>query len=780
MRGSILTPILLGSLLAVAATGSSAQTYPQRINDTGMTTCYAGAGDIDATPTACSNSNWPGQDGARGRDAAGPSLPKVGAGAAGFDFSKLSAAGAILPAAAAPGPGPNDWACTRDNVTGLTWRIDVATDVSWSVAALQAQQLNAGGGNCGFADWRVPTTNELLGLVHFGAPSPAIDSNYFPNLAAVFYWSSDVDVAAPTQRARIVNLSAGFIHVIDRQAPASLMLVRGGAHFARAIDNGNGTVTDPRTGLMWDRCALGQTLSDGCAGEPDYRTWQQALQDAAANNGHFWRGYSDWRLPNAKELASLIDVSRRRPAIDDALFANAGSSAYWSSTTDLSVWRMAWAVFFGEGNLFAKDKATRAAVRLVRTASAASQGGARDELFADGFDLLELPATTPVDEVPTIAITTDGGAPINHDTYVSGSITISAAGQLPAYSGTLQIKGRGNSTWGMPKKPYRIKLDSKAGLLGMHEDKNWALLANYADKSMLRNRIGQTLGRELQMGWSPDSRFAKLTLNGQYQGLYELIETIRVSADRVDITEMEPGDVALPEVSGGYLFEIDQRRDCAANVFFTTAQNVPICIDTPDEDEIVPQQLAYLSGYVQGAEDALYAADFADPQTGYRAWLDPASFVDWYLVNELVANVDAATYSSIWNFKDRNGLMRRGPLWDFDLGTGNANYRTCADPRGFWVHDGIWYERLFQDPTFAAQVRARWDATRASVFDTLPELIDSQAASIAGAMPANTARWPIMTSYVWPNVVVTGSWEGELAYNKDWLLQRIAWLDANL
>lgn len=754
--------------------------WPQRINDTGLTTCYAGAGDINAAPTPCSSSSWPGQDGVFGRDAAGASLPRIGAGAAGFDFSKLSTAGALLPATAGPGSGPNDWACTRDNATGLVWRIAVTAAQSWGGAQARARELNLGGGLCGFSDWRVPTSDELLGIVHFGHLPPAVDTNYFPFVQSGFHWTADIDPAAPMQRARIVNFAGGFVHAIAMTAPAAVLLVRGGDSFPAFIDNGNGTVTDPRTGLMWDRCALDQDLAGGCSGEPGYYTWQAALQEVAVRNGHFWRGSSGWRLPNAKELATLVRADRHHPAIDSQIFPNSAAVAHWTSTTKLGVLRMAWAVFFGDGNLFAKDKATRAAVRLVRDANAAAAGAARDALFADGFDVADLPAQLPADELPTVTITTDNGAPIDHDIYVTATLDISATPQSPQFSGTLQIKGRGNSTWGMPKKPYRIKLDSKAPLLGMNQDKNWALLANYADKSLLRNRIGQDLGQQLGMAWNPDSRMVKLILNGQYKGVYQLIETIRVSGDRVDITEMEPTDVNPPEVTGGYLFEIDKRRDCAANVLFETSRGVPFCIDTPDEDEIVPQQYAWLSGYVQASEDAIYAPDFSDPVTGYRAWLDPDSFIDWYLINELFANVDAQDFSSIWNYKDRNGLMRRGPLWDFDLGIGNANYRTCADPQGFWVHDGTWYERLFQDPAFAAQTRARWDALKPGVFDQLPALVDAEAAAIHGAIGDNFVRWPILRDYVWPNVVVTGSWEGEIAYDKDWLLQRVAWLDANL
>lgn len=778
IRPTISCLLLQALLWSVPAAAQNA--WPARIDDTGLTTCYSGDAAGGASPASCANAQWPGQDAASGRDAVGAGLPKIGAGDAGFDFTKISNAGNELPPSAVPGNALNAWGCTRDNVTGLVWRVRVTGDASWNGARAAALAANAGAGVCGFRDWRLPTVAELGGIVHFGRSSPAVDADYFPDTPSAFHWTSEAASGAPAGRARIVNFNGGFVHAIAASSAANVRLVRGGDVFDAPVDNGDGTVTDPRTGLMWDRCSLGQDAAGGCSGSADFGNWHDALAAVQARNAQNWRGHSDWRLPNVKELLALVDPARGRPTIDGGIFPGTQASAYWSSSTNVHVTHTAWAVFFGEGEVFSKGKATRAAMRLVRQATPASSGlGAPDGLFADGFDAADAPPVSPEDRLPTITLDTSG-APIDHDNYVNAFMTITATDEAPAYSGTLKIKGRGNSTWSMPKKPYRLKLDVKSGLLGMHSDKNWALLANFADKTLLRNAVAQSTGMRLGMAWSPDSRYAKVVLNGSYVGVYQLIETIRVDHNRIDIAEIEPGDVAPPEVTGGYVFEIDSRLGCDVSLQFVTVRGVPICIDTPDEDAIVTPQYDYLTGYIQATEDAINAADFADPAHGYRAWLDPASFIDWFLVNELTANVDAAGFSSIWNYKDRNGLLQRGPLWDFDLGNGNADYCHCADPQGFWVRDGTWYNRLFTDPAFAAQVRARWDAVKADAFDTLPALIDAQAATLRGAVDANFVRWPILDTYTWPNVVITGSWEGELDYSKDWFRQRVDWLDANL
>lgn len=762
------------ALLALISGSAAAQTLAVRINDSGQQACFS----LGQT-TACDSNDWPLQDATRGRDAAAAAgtLQKTGAGSAGFDFTKVSGAGVDLPASAVLGSGRNDWVCTRDNVTGLLWRAARISAVSAAGARHAALGANAAT-LCNRRDWRVPETAELQGLVDYDRADPAIDGDYFPQTAAGFQWSSEADPDHPALRQRAVNFSGGFVNAIPARIAADARLVAGGEAFAGRADNGDGTVTDPRTGLMWERCSQGQDALS-CAGDVEAPDWHGALHaaaDAAAQGRH---GYTGWRLPNVKELAGLLDARQGRPAIDVSGFPNTPDAAYWTATTDAKEPGMAWAVFFGNASVFAVDKSTAARVRLVRSAAAAFAGERPDRLFEDAFDLVDAPPVAPGVTLASITIDT-GGQTIDRDVYVAASIAVSSPDSTQDYVGTMMIKGRGNSTWGMPKKPYRLKLDQKAALLGMPQDKNWVLLANYDDKSLLRNHVAYALGDRLAMAWSPRSRFAEVILNGEYVGVYQLAESIRVTPDRVDIAELESGDIGPDVISGGYLLELDNRRDCASSVQFDTARGVPYCIDTPDEDDIAPEQYAYIRDYMQAMEDSIYAPDFADPVTGYAAYLEPSSFIDFYLVNELFKNVDARDFSSIWQYKDRNGKLNRGPLWDFDISSGNMNYGPGPDPRGFWIRDGTYYNGLFQDPAFAAATRARWDALKAAQIDTLPAFVEATAAALGAAPAENFRKWPILDRYTWPNGVVTGSYEGDVAYFKDWLLQRIAWLDANL
>lgn len=772
---------LLATLCLLLGSGAlTAQVLPQRINDSGQLDCY---NDSQSPPDFCNHSAWPGQDGSHGREqaAAQGQLSKVGAGAQGFDFSKLSASGNVVPVDAAPGDGPWQWACTRDNVTGLVWRITSEGGLSWYSARHRANQFAAMVGQyCGIAGWRLPTSGELIGIVHHGNELPAVDGAYFPNTEHGPYWASDRPALTPDQ-AFAVSFDHGYAHGLDvTRASAALRLVAGGGSYGDWVDHGDGTVTDPGTGLMWDRCSLGQT-GTACQGTATSMTWQEALLQVQVRNQQNWHGHSDWRLPNIKELTSLRAIGKGWPSLDTTLFPGTDPGVYWSATSMRHQGQAAWGVFFGEGNVFAVIKHTLARVRLVRTAQASAGIEPPTALFADDFEAAERAPQPPTGSLPLLTISTTNGEPIqDRETYVNAQLTISGSDPKHSYQGDMGIRGRGNSTWAMPKKPYRLRLDNASPLLGMPSNRHWVLLANYADKSLLRNHLALDLGWSLGMAWNPRTVTVRVRLNGNDVGIYQLVEHIRIGSHRVDIAELEPEDTDPVSITGGYLMEIDHRRDCEANVQFDTTRGVPICIDTPDDESIVPAQYTYIRDYVRQTEDVLYGAGFSDPATGYAAWLDPVSYIDYFLVAELMMNQDMQGFSSIWTYKDRGGRLQRGPLWDFDIGAGNIDYGINADPRGWWIRNGPWYQRLFEDPAFAQAVRNRWDGIRDDLLDDLTGEMRVQVTRMGAAVDQNFNRWPILHQQTWPNAVLTGSHSGEIAYLTDWLRQRIAWLDANL
>ncbi len=381
-------------------------------------------------------------------------------------------------------------------------------------------------------------------------------------------------------------------------------------------------------------------------------------------------------------------------------------------------------------------------------------------------------------DLPIVRIVTENEVPVvSKEEYVRATLTIDPNGTgETAATAPLRVRGRGNSTWGMPKKPYKLKLDSKASLLGMPADKDWVLLANYADKTLLRNRVAFELGNRVGLAWSPRMRFVELFINDEYLGTYQLGEGVKVGKDRVAIPELEEDDVSPSEVTGGYLLEVDTRLD--GEVFFVTDRNVPFVLDTPEAP--VTEQFTFIQNYVQQAEDAIYSPDFADPSVGYAAYIDVDSFINWYLVNEIMKNNDAIFFSSCWMYKQRDDKLFMGPLWDFDIGAGNVNYNGNDDPTGWWIRHSPWFGRLFDDPAFQARLKARWNELKAEQIDTILDYIEDSAASLTQSASNNFQRWPILDQWVWPNAVVTGSYEGEVQYLREWLQTRIAWMDAQI
>ncbi len=282
---------------------------------------------------------------------------------------------------------------------------------------------------------------------------------------------------------------------------------------------------------------------------------------------------------------------------------------------------------------------------------------------------LENPSFVPTTmNLPVIQLNTVGAAPIlNKDDYVPGSVTITPGTADPTdspYNGTMQVHLHGNSTLVMPKKPYKVKLDSKAPLLGMPSNKNWILLPNYDDKALMRNYVAFELSKRLGMPWTPSSVFVELFVNGQYEGNYQLSQEVDTGKTQVNITEMDDTDNSGKALTGGYLLEIDAHQD--EDFVFTTAHGVPFGLQDPDP--ATPQQSSYIQSYVQQAEDALYSDAFSDSSSGWPAYFDQSTLINWYLANEIMGNNDAAFFSSDYVYKDKNNpLLYMGPVWDFDI-----------------------------------------------------------------------------------------------------------------
>lgn len=419
--------------------------------------------------------------------------------------------------------------------------------------------------------------------------------------------------------------------------------------------------------------------------------------------------------------------------------------------------------------------------------------------------------------LPIVVINTNG-QPIPNDEKIMADMGIvyNGPGQanLPTgpfneYNGAIGIELRGNtSNLFSPKKSYSVELRDNAGedlnapLLGMPAESDWALVANYFDKSLMNNTLTYHLARAMG-NYAPRHRNVEVVVNGQYMGVYALVEKIKRGANRVDIAKLRPDETVGDDLTGGYILAVE-RDEGPNNGFFSPfppaahddGQRVYLNYKYPKPSTIAPEQKAYIQAYLDSFETALAGPDFMDPALGYRAYADPASFVDLFLINELGRNVDGYRLSS-YLYKDkasRGGKLHAGPAWDYDLAWGNANYCDGWSTEG-WAYGigGIcpdepnqvpfWWARLLEDPAFADAVRCRWNELRNNVLSPagIGSYCDSVAAQLDQAQQRNFSMWPILGYYVWPNPEpIPATYAGEVQELKDFANARWQWLDANL
>lgn len=377
--------------------------------------------------------------------------------------------------------------------------------------------------------------------------------------------------------------------------------------------------------------------------------------------------------------------------------------------------------------------------------------------------------------IPALYVNTGGSNITSKDTYWDGTISFVSGFKSPTPNMVMEIKGHGNSTWSdMPKKPYKIKLDKKASLLGMPETKSWILLANYADKSLIRNELAFSLSRSIGRPSTVTSRYVELYLNGEYRGNYQL--TQQVKEGLMNLEEQKKTSTTLPDISGGYLIEQDLFPN-AEPVYFRTAKNMPFVVKYPDED-VNQQQKDYIKAHFQNIEDALFAANFADPVNGYRKFFDVDSYVDYYIINEVIGNPDA--FRSTYMYKKRNDdKVYTGPIWDFDKASNNDN-RLGDQVNGLMLTSAfepkIWIKRMMEDQSFRQKIRSRWNELKPKI-TALPGMIDPLAKKLEVSQTHNFIKWDILKKRSYLELVVNGSYAGEITYLKTFLTNHINWLD---
>lgn len=406
------------------------------------------------------------------------------------------------------------------------------------------------------------------------------------------------------------------------------------------------------------------------------------------------------------------------------------------------------------------------------------------------IDALKIPAT--------MKIISNGTGQVNRPTD---------AGNI--YNGNIGIEIRGAYSSSLPQKPYGIETRDASGanlnvsLLGMPAENDWILLANYNDKTFMRNTLAYELSR--RMGhYAPRTRMVEVIVNNEYLGIYILMEKIKRDKGRVDIAKLTNLDISGDNVSGGYIFKIDyfnSSNSWQSNFRPTDHPEkiVNYVYTDPDPADLLWQQKDYLKTAINSFESILYSSNFKDKTNGYPAWIDVNSFLDYFIVSEVARNVDAFK-KSVYFFKDKDskgGKINAGPVWDFDWAW--KNIKDCSvfqatdgsgwsyrinDCPNIWPNSNGWMVRLLQDTEFANALNKRYFELRKSYLSSqyLNSYIDSVQNLANEAQARHYSKWPILSSNVGaPEVDYQPStFAGQITMFRNWIQTRLTWLDGHM
>ena len=361
--------------------------------------------------------------------------------------------------------------------------------------------------------------------------------------------------------------------------------------------------------------------------------------------------------------------------------------------------------------------------------------------------------------LPIVSIYTEDSKSIDtKSSYVKATMHIDGWRHFDDLPGTeIEIRGRGHSTWEWyPKKPYQIKLSEANSVLGLPEAKRWVLLAEYADKTMIRNKIAFEFGKLSKLYWTPSSEFAELFLNDEYIGTYHLTEKIEINPNR------------LPPNYISYLLEIDQLERLDEDATYFTSNFFVFSIKDPDLDES-SHEIEEIRSLLLEFEDALINHRFFDHPGGYESFIDVNSFIDWFLINELTKNIDAGEfYSSVYLTINEAEKIELGPIWDFDLSM-------AGDYEGWWMVNTPWFELLMLDPIFIELVKDRFNFFNENR-DSVINKINEHSRYLEFSSQLNDSRWGTLGNYVFPNPVYFETYEEEIAFLETWIDYRFDWL----
>ena len=399
----------------------------------------------------------------------------------------------------------------------------------------------------------------------------------------------------------------------------------------------------------------------------------------------------------------------------------------------------------------------------------------------------------------------------NGDGQLNYADTVAHPGQRIDYEGYIALRYRGNSSFAnSDKKPYSFRTlkmpleqsdeKKKVDILGMGKDNNWALMAPFADKSMIRDLLTFELARPW-MEYVPKGRFCEVYLDDIYYGVYVMSEVVSKGKNRLNLDDPgEEGD----ELTGGYIMEVDcdegvthksKHHPVAVNGYVLTDRDIFFQYKSPDYEDMTEAQVEYINNSIDKMEDVFASSNYRDPEVGYRKYIDVDNFVDYQLFMELCHNVDAYRLSGKF-FKRRDSVDSRFKmvLWYTNLGYGVAKY-LGGYRNDTWMYQNnntmymahetylipFWWYKLNRDEYYWTKRNARWCEMRESnlskknIWATIDSLVNVLKSN--GALDRNTQAWPRWGQYVWPNYYISTDYDDEIAHMKEWLIGRLKWLD---
>ena len=402
----------------------------------------------------------------------------------------------------------------------------------------------------------------------------------------------------------------------------------------------------------------------------------------------------------------------------------------------------------------------------------------------------------------------------NGDGELNYADTVSHPGQNIDYQGYVAIRYRGSSSFNASdKKPYSLRpLDKpleeggvkmKVNILGMGKDNNWALLAPYADKSMMRDLLAFEVSRPW-MEYTPQGRFCELYLDGIYYGVFILTEVVSKGKHRINLPD--PG-MSGDSITGGYIMEVN-RTD--GEVTYTSKyhpvssqgvrymnQFINFQYKSPDYEDLTEEQVSYITGRIDQMENTLWNNKPSGP-ADYENYIDVTNFIDYQIAMELGHNVDAYRLSGkFFKRRDSEDARFKMVVWDMNLAYGNSDYyRGWRTDTWMYQNNNImneegdpqlipfWWYKLNTFPKYTTALKTRWAQYRRSNLrsDRLMATVDSLANVLTsqGAEQRNSQAWPRWGEYVWPNYYVAENFRDEVTFLKQWLTERIAWMDEQL